>query len=134
MQEFSTVLFLTQEKLLPISVKLTEYLREVAEVLEYESDIYNQVEFKRSDAGEDKNRLLMFKYVHLEMIHVANNQLHDPYSSMKYPHRFFNLSFEKEVRTPLFKTEGSRAKSQIMETYIGRAMENTIQGRTDYDA
>ena len=47
---------------------------------------------------------MMIKYVQLEMIHVANNPIQDPYTSTKYPHWFFNMKFENEVdeKTPPF--------------------------------
>lgn len=31
------------------------------------------------------------------MIHLSNNQVQDPFTSVKYPHWFFSMKFEKEM-------------------------------------
>ena len=81
----------------------------------------------------------MIKYVQLEMIHVSNNQVQDPYTSTKYPHRFFNMQFENEVNEkekqrpfepeiPLSHPE--REKELIMQAI----KKNKIWKRQDYDS
>jgi len=66
----------------------------------------------------------MIKYVQLEMVHVANNPVQDPYTSTKYPHWFFNMKFENEStekeKTKPFEPELSysfpeREKELIMQ-------------------
>ena len=107
-----------QTNILEKKSEMLDYIHSAIEVLEYEAEIYNSVEFKpseqqaskteaRPDPSKDPNeQSMMLKYVQLEMIHVANNPVHDPYTSVKYPHRFFNMKFENEAyeKTPVFNS------------------------------
>jgi hypothetical protein len=109
-------------------------LSQLIEVMEYEIEIFNDT------VVNDKNTFAT-KYMLVEKLHISHNKIHDIYSSTKYPHRLFNLSFEKKEKREKYITKGnsktfpsdSEYTDFYYETYIEGSLKSQVETRHDYD-
>ena len=79
------------------------------------------------------------KFFLMEKLHIDHNKVHDLYSATKFPHRLFNLSFEKPRPKPNYVTKGSQIQMDpdytkyYFHTYLEESMNIKMEVRNDYD-
>lgn len=108
------------------------FVHQLIEVLEYEIEIFNET------VVSDKS-CFATKYFLIEKLHIDNNKIHDLYSATKYPHRLFNLSFEKIRPKQAYRTKGGTRPMEndyikfYYNTYLEKSLDIQMETRQDYD-
>jgi hypothetical protein len=90
----------------------------------------------------ERNNAFATKYLLIEKLHIDNNNINDPYSSTKYPHRLFNLSFESdEIKEPfrskiagLSRNYNNDILNVYMNEYLEESLKIQMETRNDYDS
>lgn len=106
---------------------------QLVEVLEYEIEIFNETIV-------NEKCCFATKFYLVEKLHIDNNKIHDMYSATKYPHRLFNLSFEKTKSKKDFKSKGSEIPlnadyiKNYFNTYLEKSLDIQMENRYDYDS
>jgi hypothetical protein len=109
------------------------FILQLIEVMEYEIEIFNDT------IVSDKSSFAT-KYFLIEKLHIDNNKIHDLYSETKYPHRMFNLSFEKTRGKPSFKPKANNIKNDsdyilnYYNMYLEESLKIKMETRFDYDS
>lgn len=107
------------------------YINQLIEILEYEIEIFNSTVANKCNFAT--------KFALIEKIHIDHNKVYDLYSTTKYPHRLFNLSFEKPRPKFVYTTFGSSNKAspdylkQYYKHYLEESMNIQMELRFDYD-
>lgn len=110
--------------------KFFSFVDQLVEVLEYEIEIFN-------DTLISDKCCFATKFYLVEKLHIDNNKIHDLYSSTKYLHRLFNLSFEKPRTKRKWKSKGSEIpwNQDYIKSYYAAYLEKSlgIQMEIHYD-
>ena len=98
--------------------------------MEYEIEIFNDTKANYST-----------KYMLIEKLHISNNKIQDIYSVTKYPHRLFNLSFEKKFKKHKYMTKGYQIREDgdkfydiYYKTYLEESLDSQLEARNDFDS
>ena len=130
--EVDILLYLLKHELLE-SNNVEKFIMRVVqllEVMEYEIEIFN-----------DTKANYATKYMLIEKLHISNNKIQDIYSVTKYPHRLFNLSFEKKFKKHKYLTKGCQLREDgdkfydtYYKTYLEDSLDSQLEARNDFDS